>query len=383
VSHELRTPLNAVLGFAQLLQRDSADLELDARRQGYLQRICEAGSHLKRLIEEVLELSRNEARSYRIELSPVELRSLISEAVEMVAVDPRAQQISIRFEGARAAPLYVLADGLRLREIIWNLLTNAVKYNRPHGEIEVTLSQAGPQRASIRVRDTGLGIDAVAMAHLFEPFNRLGRAQSNIEGVGIGLAVSRGFAERMGGELLAESELGVGSTFELLLQSCEAPTVAVLASQSAQAQPVLPTQAPLEQPRLEQPRLEQPVAPASGTVVYIEDNALNRLLLEEYALARPGLELVSAVSGEEGIELVRQLRPDLALVDLHLPDMTGFDVLARLKAEGCLPALGCIALSADATPERIEEAREAGFADYWTKPILPEAFLSGLDRVMD
>ena len=346
MSHELRTPRNAVLGFAQLLQIDH-DRGAPAQR-AHIDHVRSAGEHLLSLINDVLDLSSVESGQLRFELAPVRVADVVAEVLPMM--QPLARQYGIAVH-ADAINGSVRVDRTRLRQILINLLSNAIKYNRPQGEVRIG-TQSDGDTLLLRVSDTGRGLSAGQIDQLFEPFNRLGMASENIEGTGIGLAIVKALVDRMQGSIHVTSAVGQGSTFEV---------------------------------RLPVDGLDAPVVPANaarnGSILYIEDNPVNVLLVEELVASRDDLRIVSVGTGAEGVNQARVLMPDLVLVDMQMPDFDGFEVLRRLHAQPDTAALTCIALSANAMPEDIALALKAGFSDYWTKPINLRAFLASLAAV--
>jgi signal transduction histidine kinase/ActR/RegA family two-component response regulator len=344
MSHELRTPLNAVLGYAQLLELD----HLDADQRESVNQIGRAGRHLLHLIDEVLDISRVEAGEMRLSREPTEATELIEEALALVA--PLAEQRSIRLitDFASCGDGHVMADRQRLKQILLNLLSNAIKYNREAGEIRISVQPISGEQVAIRVSDTGAGLSEQQLAKLFEPFERLGAEQRNIDGTGLGLALSRRLAEAMNGTIEVASAPGQGSTFSVCLPHAAPPD-------------------PADIERAE----SAPQWPISGdhTILYIEDN-LSNLRLVERALARQStVTFLPAMQASIGLELARQHRPDLVLLDLHLPDLDGDEVLIRLKADPETRDTPVIMLSADASPGQIQRLREAGAATYLTKPL--------------
>ncbi len=375
MSHELRTPLNAVLGFTQLLLADeaaAAGLSSDAAklaRQRHLEHIHSAGQHLLTLINDVLNLSALEGGEVPITLAPVALRALLAQTLPMVA--PLQAQQQVRVEQG-ALDLHVLADATRLRQVLLNLLSNALKYNRPGGSVRVEALQRGPS-VLLRVTDTGCGMSDEQLRHLFEPFNRLGADRGEIEGSGIGLAIVKALVERMGGSVHVDSRPGVGSVFELRLVAAAAPPTA-----AAVAGPALASHAPQQTQSI-----EAAPAPAAGQhrVLYIEDNPVNALIISELVARRTDLSLHVATDGASGVHQAQQLLPELILLDMQLPDFDGFEVLRQLRAEPRTAGIRCIALSANAMPADIERALKAGLSDYWTKPLDFKAFMAALDAL--
>ena len=353
MSHELRTPLNAVLGFAQLLAIGS-DAFSEAQK-GQIGHIRSAGEHLLALIDDVLDLSSLESGEIRLSLEPVDVARVLDEALVLLQAQAREMKVTVNPGPVDGS---VLADRTRLRQVLVNLISNAIKYNRAGGQVAIETRVIGDQQA-IRVTDTGRGLSATQREHLFEPFNRLGVEREGIEGTGIGLAIVKALVERMQGSMQVTSEPGRGSVFEVRLPATD-PVVT--------AEPVIPAQADLDR-----------TTPAvSGRLLYIEDNAVNVMLVEELVHSFTGLSIVSEVNGLTGVARAQILLPDLILIDMQLPDIDGFEVLRRLRADFRTAAIRCVALSANAMPEDIARARAAGFDDYWTKPIDVDRFLKAL-----
>lgn len=347
MSHDLRTPLNAILGFAQLLATE----DLSADQHDSIRHIRSGGAHLLALINEVLDLARIESGHLSLSPEPV----AISEIVHHVAalVRPLAAQRGISFDDDAVATCgnhHVLADRQRLTQILMNLLANAVKYNRDGGRVGVSCEGVPEGRIRIKVSDTGAGIPPEKVALLFQPFERLGAEQTATEGTGLGLALSKALAEAMGGTLGVESEVDRGSTFWVELAHSEAPGVVVT-------------------PLRANPQAADQGTGVTGTVLYIEDNVSNQRLMERVLARRPGVRLMVARNGEEGLDLARSERPDLVLLDLHLPDMHGDEVLRRLWEDPGTRAIPVAMLSADASPAQAKRLLAAGASAYLTKPL--------------
>jgi len=358
MSHELRTPLNAILGFAQLLEMD----ELRDEQRENLGYILSAARHLLALINEVLDIAAIEAGRLTLSLEPVPVAEVASEAVSLIR--PLADQQGILLVGqGRLSDAHVLGDRQRLKQILLNLLSNAVKYNQPAGSVHLTCEQAGG-RLRIKVTDTGPGIPAEALERLFVPFERVGSEQRAVEGTGLGLPLSKRLAEAMGGTLELVSAPQQGSAFWVELPLTEAP---VEADDGQEAGP------PPEQERPEQ------VAPAL-TVLYIEDNVSN-LQLVERVMQRRGIALISAMRPQLGLDLASEHRPDLILLDLHLPDMPGQEVFRRLQANAKTADIPVVVLSADARPNLISQMLEDGVRAFLTKPLDVKQLLELLDTV--
>ena len=354
MSHELRTPLNAILGFGQLLELHGPE----RREAESINHILKAGRHLLKLIDEVLALSRIETGNLSISLEAVSLGEVAQECLSFVG--RMAQERGVTCGnlvcgtdlGGRAD--YVLADRQRLRQVLLNLLTNAIKYNRPEGRIElrcdkVPLAGGLPARLRLEVTDTGFGLSGEEVGRLFMPFERLKAEHTTTEGTGLGLALSKGLIEAMGGAIGVYSTVEVGSTFWIELPIADSPL--------AKTENLLNNFSSL---------LEDG---CQGTVLHIEDNPSNSRLIEMVLEAHPGVELLSTEQGARGLEMARDRQPDLILLDLHLPDRPGWEVLADLQADMRTRDIPTIIVSADATPKQIERLRRAGARDYMTKPI--------------
>ena len=359
MSHELRTPLNAVLGFTQLLQASGESL--GKGQTTHLGHIRSAGEHLLALINDMLDVSSLEAGRLRLELQPVDLEAILGEALALVQPLAAKHQVQLQLAAAEG---HVFADPTRLRQVLINLLSNAVKYNRPQGKVTLT-ARAGEAHVTRLVSDTGRGLNADQLAHLFEPFNRLGIESEGIEGAGIGLVIVKGLTQAMGGTISVSSAPGEGTQFQLVLPA------------ATPAEPALP-ETPAPRTRDAPAKYAALRETQGGQVLYIEDNEVNVLLVEQLVQSIEGLSIACAPDGTRGIERARALRPDLILLDMQLPDFDGFEVLARLRAHAETARIPCIALSANAMPEDIERAMQVGFTDYWTKPIDLKAFVSNL-----
>jgi PAS domain S-box-containing protein len=357
MSHELRTPLNAVLGFAQLLQLDGEQFNESQRYK--LAHIRAAGDHLLSLINDVLDLSSLESGRFNVDLQAVPLGEVLGEALPLVESLAQVQGVSLHVGNVHEV---VFGDRTRIRQVLINLLSNAIKYNRAQGEVHVSSAAEGEQ-VVLRVRDTGRGMSAQQLGQLFEPFNRLGMERETIQGTGIGLALVKALVERMGGRIEVRSEVGQGSLFEVYLPS------------SAHGVPHSPAAGlPLS-------AAPTPGGAPRGTVLYIEDNPINLILVEELVRGQAGLAIECAETGLAGVARAKALQPDLILIDIQLPDIDGFEVLQRLRQQVETAAIPCVALSANAMPEDIARALALGFDDYWTKPIDFTTFLTALDRL--
>jgi len=348
MSHELRTPLNAILGFAQLLEMDS----LSAEQSESVTHILRGGQHLLELINEVLDISRIETGRLAISPEPVHVGQVLEEALELIA--PLAGQRAIRVGGDLAgADCYVLADLQRLKQVLLNLLSNAVKYNTPGGSVTVACAEVPGDRLRISVTDTGRGIPEDKMDQLFVPFARLGAEHTGVEGTGIGLVLSKGLVEVMGGEIGVESVVGQGSTFWVELPLAE--------SQLQRAQRMW---------QGAQSEAGDAGLPArSGTILYIEDNLANLELLQRVLADHPQIKVLAAMQGRLGLDLARQHRPDLILLDVHLPDLSGEEVLRRLRADPLTQTTPVVIISADPSSGQTERLLAIGAHGFLGKPI--------------
>ncbi len=358
MSHELRTPLNAILGFAQLLGISS----LSPNDRESVDQISKAGKHLLGLINEVLDIARIE--SGRIDLSLEAINPLDSVIESLDLIRPLAVQSGIQLligEDLKDNRFRITADRQRLKQILINLLSNAVKYNKKAGSVRVWFGLEGAERLRINVTDTGVGITSSKLEQLFTPFERLGAEQSRIEGSGIGLALSKRLSEAMGGKIGVSSRPGEGSTFYI-----ELPIVSEIVSTSGTVLNDLKLEAAPSKP---------------STVVYIEDNPANIRLVQLILANRPHVTLLTATDGLSGLELVRQKQPDVVLLDLHLPDIEGQEVLNRLQSDPSTKSIPVVILSADANPEQTAKLLEAGARQYLTKPFDVRTFLQVLDEV--
>jgi len=369
MSHELRTPLNAVLGFAQLIE-SSAEL-LSERQRSNVAHIRSAGWHLLALINDVLDVSRIESGSLKVNIATHDVREAVAEALRLA--ESLALQFGVRLEGPDASGdvWSVRADQTRLRQVLINVLSNAIKYNRPGGRVALSL-HADVRHVRIQVDDNGLGMTPEQLERLYQPFNRLGRERGGIEGTGIGLTLTRELVLLMGGRIEIESQSGCGTSVHILM-----PVDRSVAPRRSDARHSVPM--PLPSPPATQ---AGPQAEPAGLVLYIEDNPVNMLVVEQLLARWPNVQLVQAEDGQSSIELAARLRPDLVLLDMRLPDLDGVEVMRRLRAEPRTAALRVVALSASAMPDEIVAAREAGVLEYWTKPLDFQRFLDDVARLL-
>lgn len=356
MSHELRTPLNAVIGFAQLLRMDT-QLPLKEDQLRKVRLIERAGGHLLAVIGDVLDLSRIEAGSLPMSLEPLLLETVLQDAVSMVTEAAEQAQIEL-IVPALSVDLMVQADRVRLRQVLVNLLSNAIKYNRVGGTVRLQAWRDG-DTVHCAVSDTGLGLTPEQQSHLFEPFNRLGAEQTSIDGTGIGLVIVQRLVALMNGQLSVESRRGAGSVFTVSLlaeETCERSTYAMLDDV------LLPSR--------------------KATILYAEDNEVNVQLVSQILALRPAWTLSVAQSGEEALAMIATELPDLLLLDMHLGDMTGFELDDALQANPLTRGLTRVALSADAMPDRMHAAKARGFSAYLTKPLDVAALLNCLDDLL-
>jgi signal transduction histidine kinase/ActR/RegA family two-component response regulator/HPt (histidine-containing phosphotransfer) domain-containing protein len=353
VSHELRTPLNAILGFGQLLERDL----VEQGERETLGHMLGAGRHLLAIVDDLLDLSRMESGELRLSLEPVQVSDAISEAKSLISPAATTAAVGIRQRPVNV-DLYVRADRQRLIQVLLNLVSNAVKYNRRGGNVVLSAGRADGSMVRVEVSDTGSGISEEAIARLFTPFERLDAASRGIEGTGLGLALARGLVESMGGKLVLSSEEGVGTTV-----SFELPA----ASEAEIATPRPRRSAPVAAGGSEPAESDQRLRPAIS-VLYIEDNPSNVRLVEKIFGLSSDLGLHVAGEGSSGVALARELHPDLVLLDLHLPDIPGEQVLAALRGDQELADTPVIIVSADASPVQAKRLLAAGANGYLTKP---------------
>jgi len=359
MSHELRTPLNAILGFAQLMESSSPAPEPVQKRN--LDQILQAGWYLLELINEILDLALIESGKVTLSKEPVSLLEVMLECQAMIEPQAAKRGITMTFPRLESA-YFVRADRTRVKQVLINLFFNAVKYNRPGGAVDVQCSLAGQDSIRISVRDTGEGLLPEQLAQLFQPFNRLGRETSAEEGTGIGLVVTKRLIDLMGGTIGAQSEPGVGSVFWVELPLTAAPQLEIP-----------------EVERLVQARSPLPPGTPLRLLLYVEDNPANLELVEQLVARRADLRLLSAADGKLGVEFARAYRPEVILMDINLPGMSGIEAMEILREDPSTADIPVIALSANAVPRDIEKGLEAGFFDYLTKPIKVGQFMEALD----
>jgi signal transduction histidine kinase/ActR/RegA family two-component response regulator len=374
MSHELRTPLNAILGFGQLLEMDARD----ARQLASVKQVLNAGKHLLGLINEVLDIARVEAGKLTLSMEDVALADIVAEVRDLAGPIAAGRSITLEFDtsGASGASKRVRADRQRLKQVLLNLVSNGIKYNRAGGTVRLSCSRTDDGQLRLEVTDTGPGIPPESLSRLFAPFERIGADQTEVEGSGLGLALSKRLVEAMGGVIGVESQVGRGSTFWVELAVSEPGVVRLDDKGGPRA--VLSASADASTP----PAAAQTPQGRSCKLLYIEDNPSNLRLIEQLMAHRPDVHLLTAIQGGLGIELARHHNPELILLDLHLPDMHGSDVLGSLRSDPATREIPVVILSADATPGQIKRLREAGASDYLTKPLDLQRVLQVLDQAL-
>jgi signal transduction histidine kinase/AmiR/NasT family two-component response regulator len=363
MSHELRSPLNAILGFAQLIE-SGAPPPTPGQKES-VDQILQAGWYLLELINEILDLALIESGRLSLSPEPMFLAEVLADCQAMIEPQARKSGIHVSFPPADGTHV-VKADRTRVKQIFVNLLSNAIKYNRVGGKVHVRCSRTAGDWVRISFQDTGEGLSADKLEQLFQPFNRLGQESGVEEGTGIGLVVSKQLVELMGGRIGAQSTVGVGSVFWIELPT----TVAIELNDGAV--PVVPTTEP-----------ERRDDARRRTVLYVEDNPANLMLVQKLLARSPDIRLLTACDGRGGIELARESRPDVILMDINLPGISGITALKILAGDAATAHIPVIALSANAMPRDIEKGLEAGFYRYLTKPIKVVEFLATLDGALE
>jgi PAS domain S-box-containing protein len=365
MSHELRSPLNAILGFAQLINSDSpppTPVQTES-----IDQILHAGWYLLELINGILDLAQIESGRLALSREPTSLTEVLCECQAMI--EPQGQKRGVKMTFPQFdLPCFVDADRTRLKQVLINLLSNAIKYNQANGTVVVDVDRTSgtPERVRVSIRDSGAGLSPDMLRQLFQPFNRLGQERSAEEGTGIGLVMSKRLVELMGGSIGVESTVGFGSLFWFELNSTVAPHLAVdRAETAANPQSQIPHGAPLR------------------TLLYIEDNPANLKLIEQLIARRPDMRLLTAREGDLGIQLARAHRPEVILMDINLPGISGIEALKILRADPVTAYIPIVALSANAMPRDIEKGLHAGFFRYLTKPIKVDEFMHTLDEALE
>lgn len=359
MSHELRTPLNAILGFGQLLESS----DISEKYKDEVREIVKAGNHQLHLINEILDLARIEAGRIELHMEPVQLASVVKGCQSLMAPLVEKRELELRVAPECAADIWVEADQRRLMQVVLNLMSNAIKYNKQGGKIQVECTEGGSGRVRLSVIDTGIGINSEDQLDLFQPFSRLSNADDGIEGTGIGLSITRRLVEQMGGEIGFQSEPGLGSTF----------WVEFLKSDSVDARTTNNDEASHD---------AGPEQTNDTRIIYIEDNIANIKLVEKIIARRPRAQLVTEQDPAAGVRLVNSTLPNLVLVDINMPGMSGFDVLRKLRENPDTRQIPVIAVSAKAMSEEIQNATDAGFDGYVCKPIDIGLFNQTIDSVL-
>jgi PAS domain S-box-containing protein len=362
MSHELRSPLNAILGFAQLINSDTPPPT--PSQTASIDQILHAGWYLLQLINEILDLAQIESGKLALSREPTSLADVMLECQAMIEPQAQKRGISMIFPPS-GVPYFVDADRTRLKQVLINLLSNAIKYNQANGTVVVECAVSGPERIRVRVRDTGAGLPPDMLEQLFQPFNRLGQERSTEEGTGIGLVMSKRLVELMGGRIGVESTVGVGSVFWFELDSAIEPQLPMeTAEPAAAAREQIPQGAPRR------------------TLLYVEDNPANLKLIEQLIARRPDIRLLSARDGSLGVQLARTHHPDVILMDINLPGISGIEALKILREDSTTAHIPVVALSANAMPRDIENGLHAGFFRYLTKPIKVTEFMETLELAL-
>ena len=363
MSHELRSPLNAILGFAQLMESDAAPQSLIQKES--TGQILQAGWYLLNLINEILDLAMIESGKLQLSLEPMSLGEVMLDCRTMI--EPQAQKSGITMSFPRLEqPGFVLADRTRVKQILINLLSNSIKYNHSGGAVVVECTVQSAEHIRVSVKDTGPGLSPEKVAQLFQPFNRLGQESRGQEGTGIGLVMTKRLVELMGGVIGVKSAVGVGSVFWVDLIRAAEPQLAVGAIEGAGRKPA-------------HARNEA----AQHTLLYVEDNPANLKLVEQLIARRPNLRLLSAAEATLGIELARKQQPDVILMDINLPGISGIKALKILREDPQTQHIPVVAISANAMPHDIDKGLEAGFFHYLTKPIKVVEFMDAVNLALE
>ena len=363
MSHELRSPLNAILGFAQLMETGTPPPTPPQRDS--IEQILQAGWYLLELINEILDLSLIESGKLTLSLEPLSLSELLTDCSAMIEPQAKGSGIAVHFP-VLEGPWLIRADRTRVKQVLVNLLSNAIKYNRPRGRVDVRCMASATGSTRISVQDSGAGLSADMLGQLFQPFNRLGQEGGVQEGTGIGLVVSKRLVERMGGTIGADSGLGVGSVFWFELETARVPL------QTLQAIDIAALAVSARQPGAAQRKL-----------LCVEDNPANLMLVERLLARRADIQLLCAQDGRSGVEMALAHRPDVILMDINLPGISGITAVRILADDPKTAHIPVVALSANAMPRDIEKGLQAGFFRYLTKPIRVPEFLDTLDAAFE
>lgn len=362
MSHELRTPLNAILGYSQLLNSYTNDLSQEMKDE--IKEINTAGNHLLDLIDDILDLSKIEANLLKLDIITVNLVNILEKCIAIISPTANKQNINIKIINNANTPIFVMADKGKIRQILLNILSNAVKYNKLKGSITITLTKDN-ENAKIAIADTGKGIPEKKIKDLFTPFNRLGIENTNLPGTGLGLVISQKLINLMNGTIEVTSKEGIGSSFNLILPLSHSTPKISSNTEIMSFGEILPNNN------------------ATYSILYIEDNETNIKLLEKILKKlRPSVTFYSAETGQDGIKLAEKLEPDIILCDIQLPDISGFEVARDLKLNSKFQKTPIIALSADANIDIIKKGLTTGFTNYQTKPFQINKLLNSLDEVI-
>ncbi len=355
MNHELRTPLNSIIGFGQLLEMQG----LSADHRDCLRPILRSGRQLLGLVNELLEISHLETNRLELSPEPVLIRELVDDVMDLMQPSAAHRNVALGTDGLAGPDRFVKADRFRLKQVLLNLVSNAVKFNIEGGRATVALTTPVPGKVRLSVTDTGPGLRAEDFARIFTPFDRLDAGRLGIEGTGLGLTLAKGLVTRMGGTIGLESTPGSGSTFWIELDETSAPT--------------RPAAVAADTPK--------PTA-NRAIVLQIEDNVSNTDLIEHVLARRPGIEVMTALQGRLGVDLARDHRPALILLDLNLPDMHGIDVLRALAVDGATADIPVIVISAHITPGQASRALSLGARVVLEKPLDIPQFLDLVDDVL-
>ncbi len=362
MSHELRSPLNAILGFAQLMETESP-APTPAQHDSIAQ-ILQAGWHLLKLINEILDLAKIESGQFSLSLEAVSLGDVMAECQSIIEGQARTQGIALCFP-TFDAPCFVRADRTRLKQVLINLISNAIKYNQPDGRVDVTFEENASARVRVCIGDTGVGLSPQRLGQLFQPFNRLGQEGGGVEGTGIGLVVAKQLIELMNGVIGVESTVDVGSDFWFEIASASPPAF-VAGTDLVPLVPITP----------------EPSGERQRQFLYVEDNSANLKLVERLFARRSGWTLTGAMTGRLGLELAHSMLPDVILMDINLPDISGDDALVLLRKSPVTRHIPVVAVTANAMPRGIERGLKSGFFQYVTKPINVGEFMKTLTAAL-
>jgi CheY-like chemotaxis protein len=361
MSHKLRTPLNAIIGFSQFIAEDEQD-PLTKEQMECIEQVMKAGHHLLELIDDALDLSKIEIGAVTLSLEPVGVAEVVGECVELTTSMASRRSIRIEDRIGSAAPPAIHVDRTRFKQVLINFLSNAVKYNREGGSIVLDSAEPRPDVVRVSVTDSGDGIPEDKILGLFDPFDRQAAENSDIEGTGIGLTITKRLVEQMGGAIGVDSTPGDGSTFWVEFS---------IADDIADARQVAPIVDPVGE-----------VDSAGGLVLYVEDNPANLRLMRKIMSRRSQFDLIDAPTAELGLELARQKQPDVIIMDINLPGMDGLTAVARLGDMRETRDIPAIALSAAAMPRDIERGLDAGFDDYLTKPVDSTFLMAAIGKAL-